>query len=333
MSGLHEAFASVLAAGRRQFNARAAEARHQYPALDTAAFAAFLGTAVDPVVAAVHAVDAPRVAPVAVVAYEMALELVGQALAGPGARVGVVDRLWQAVAPRYARLIAAQPREVLGALSNAAIAVAKVEDARVDEWLAGLAALAPRVDTLSQLRGIGQVLAWRAGLAHFRAGAIAAADGLPEALALAAVDATGSWSATRAALLASPWACDDARRRALIGGLAVGRFTGFGGSFAEPPEVKAVTDGFLISSGERYAFLVADAFGAVLHPATEEEYRAAGAANPRASAPAVKGSQLVLNGHSFATGLPERGLAMTWNAHTVAAYSPWSFTIRVAPLA
>ena len=132
---ISDPLARVLAAGRAQFNARVAEAKHHYPALDSMAFAAFLRTSVDAVVRSVAEIAPERVAPVAVVAYDIGLELVGQALAGPGARSELIDRVWQALAPQYARLVSEQPVEVLGALTNAAVNIGKVPNARADQWM------------------------------------------------------------------------------------------------------------------------------------------------------------------------------------------------------
>lgn len=113
-------FARVLAAGRPQFNARVAEARRRTPSFDPEAFAAFLQSAVDGVVAAVEAVAPDRTTTVAVVAYEMALRLVAQGHAGPKTRRNDVDRVWIELAPPLAKRVAEAPGEVLAALCNAA---------------------------------------------------------------------------------------------------------------------------------------------------------------------------------------------------------------------
>ena len=72
------AFAAILAGGRAQFNARAAEARRRFPALDMAAFGAFLRDGVDPLVVAVAAAAPERAGGATLAAYDMALELVCQ---------------------------------------------------------------------------------------------------------------------------------------------------------------------------------------------------------------------------------------------------------------
>jgi hypothetical protein len=222
----------------------------------------------------------------------------------------------------------------LGSLSNAAVNLGKVANARTEQWMRDMAALAPRVETLPQFQAVGQILAWRAGIAHFRIGAIHAASQLPGELALAAMGVGDDvqWSALRGQLLADPWwlpaQADPEKRHAVI---ELGAFTGFGGQFAEPPQVRACPEGFFVRSASRYHFLVADAFGAVLHAATVEEfdhakhYRFARAA-------AVQGTRLVIGTRQIDLDLPAHAIAVECNAHTVAVTSPFTHAIRLLPL-
>lgn len=316
-------FAELLAAGRPQFNARAQEARRRFTTLDMAAFAAFLRDGVDPLVAAVAAHAPERAGSVAFAAYDMALALVGHGLAGPAAKSQAVNDCWRELLPAMAPLVAMAPSEVLALASNAAVHLAGVAGARPAQWRRELQALAPQVDNVATLRTLGQVLAWRAGVAHFRAGALAAADNLPQALALAAFEEPAlDWPALREQLLASPW-----HGNAI--GIEVGAFTGFGGDFAAPPQVRASSEGFVVLSGERYFFLVADAYGAVLHGATEEEY-----AQARSEAPVgvqLRDAAIVIRTREFALDLPAGQIAVCANAHTVAVTSPYTHAIRLLP--
>lgn len=328
---ISEPFAKVLAAGRTQFNLRVAEARRRYPAFDTSAFADFLQDGVDCVVLAVAHAAPERVASTSLVAYDFALDLVGQALAGPKARSPLVNQVWQDIAPAYARLAAENPVEVLGLLSNAAINIGKVASARCEQWAQEMTAISPKVESLPQLQAIGQVLAWRAGLAHFRLGAIQAADQLPEALALAAMaaPATTPWAELKSRLLANPWHMPD-NTVSSSGGIEIGQFTGFGGEFSEPPEIRACPEGFFIKSGTRYAFLIADAFGAVLHSATAEEFEHAQSYKfPKAT---INGSRITLGKRTVDLDLPANQLAAVCNADTAAVMSPYTHAIRLLPL-
>ena len=321
------AFASILASGRAQFNGRAAEARRRFPSLDMAAFGAFLPDGVDPLVVAVAAAAPERVGGVTLAAYDMALELVGHGLAGPTAKNPFLTTVWRELAPLFAPLLATAPIEVLGMLSNAAIHIASVAGARPAQWQRELATLAAQIATLAQLRAVGQVLAWRAGIAHFRQGALAAADTLPQALALAAFGEPGAqWSQVHAQLQENPW-------RGNADGREFGSFTGLGGDFATPPQVRAAADGcgFAVRSGERHYLLVADAYGAVLHSATAQEFEQAYADMP--SAVRLDGTTLHLGARSIALDVPAGDIAIAANAHTLAITSPWTHAIRLLPLA
>jgi hypothetical protein len=322
---ISSAFASILASGRAQFNGRAAEARRRFPSLDMAAFGAFLHDGVDPLVVAVAAAAPERVGSATLAAYDMALELVGHGLAGPAAKNSFVNTVWRELAPQFSPLLAMAPVEVLGMLSNAAIHIASVAGARPAQWQGELAALAAQIATLAQLRAVGQVLAWRAGVAHFRQGALAAADTLPPALALAAFGEPGAhWPQVHAQLMANPW-------RGNADGREFGSFSGLGGDFGTPPQVRATNDGFVVRSGERHYLLVADAYGAVLHSATAQEFEQAQTgmqADVR-----LDGATVHLGARSIALDLPAGDIALAANAHTLAITSPWTHAIRLLPLA
>lgn len=267
------AFAAVLRARRSEFNARFAEARRQNPAADPAAFGTFLETTADVVVQAVDRVRPDRVPDVAAVAYEVGLRLVSHRLAGPGARHRALDETWRRILPAAATLVAEAPRSVLPAVSNAAHHLAATPGARTSGWIETLERLAPRCPDAGTLLTLGQVAAWRAGLAHYRETALAAADTLPESLALAVLGARegACWPTVRARLRAEPW-FDPSRpveegssSDALAVAATVGAFRGFGGLFTEPPRVRAVGEWLYVQSGDEFWILTADAFGATLH--------------------------------------------------------------------
>ena len=319
------AFAAILAGGRAQFNARAAEARRRFPSLDMAAFGAFLRDGVDPLVAAVAAAAPERAGGATLAAYDMALELVGHGLAGPAAKNPFLNTVWRELAPQLSTLLATAPVDVLGMLSNAAIHLGGVAGARPAQWQRELAALAVQIATVAQLRAVGQVLAWRAGVAHFRQGALAAADTLPRALALAAFGEPGAqWPQVHAQLVANPW-------RGNADGREFGSFTGLGGGFGTPPQVRATKDGFVVRSTERHYLLVADAYGAVLHSATAQEFDQAQTGAP--ASVRLDGATLHIGARRIELDVPAGDIAIAANAHTLAITSPWTHAIRLLPLA
>lgn len=326
-------FARILAAGRPQFNRRAAAARRRLPALDFAAFADFLAQGVDGMVVAAAAIDADRAPQVALAAFDMALELVGQGMAGPQARSAMLGRVWRELVPQLAGLLVLQPVLLLGMLSNAMLNLEKHASVRTVQWLDQMVALAQRVDSLDQLRAVGQVQAWRAGMAHFRHGAMAAAGTLPEPLALAAfgvAPGTLAWDEVERRLLAEPWWRPDRADHAAADGIEVGSFDGFGGAFGCPPLARASGDGFLVKSADRYSLLVADAFGAILQGASAEEFDAA--THLPAEEGILDGAQLRIAGRVLPLDLPADGLALSFSADAVAITSPYTHAVRLVPL-
>jgi hypothetical protein len=324
---ISRAFADVLAAGRNGFNHRVREAQRIYPAFRADAFRWFLEEGVDAVAVAVEQVDRSRLPAVMLAAYELALGLAGRSLVGPAARSQALADAWRSLSPPLARLIAAQPAQVLGMLSNAIIHLEGIVGARTSQWTRELAALAPYLESVEQLRIAGQVLAWRAGAAHFRAGAIAAAAALPEALALRAFGAgASSWHAFRAGVEHDPW-WGGSDRHALRERRA-GSFSGFGGQFAMPPEVRAAGEVFFVKSGDRYFLLIADAYGVVLQPADAEEFEHADAVQPHCDH-AVRDGILAVGSQRVDLDVPAPGLAVCATAATIAIASPYTHTIRL----
>jgi hypothetical protein len=277
MTAPSEPLALALRAGRETFNAQFAAARQRYPDLDGPAFSAFLVSVIEPWVVATAQARPENVSAVVQAGYALALELVGQRLVGPAARHVEIERGLGRVMPAVARIAALAPGKVLGAVSNALHALAQTPGARPTQWIDALERLGPRCADVDALLVLGQLSAWRAGLAHFRKGALTAADQLPASLALAAVGAGEdvNWGAVRARLEADPWFDPGGPERGLQVVAAVGSFRGFGGLFLEPPRVLAHASSLLVQSAGEAWLLIADAFGATLHPASASEVASA----------------------------------------------------------
>ncbi|MEZ0390524.1 MAG: hypothetical protein ACAI34_25820 [Verrucomicrobium sp.] len=290
---LSSAFASILKSGREDFNAQYALAKRQYPALEAGAFSSFMETTVDPVVAAVHKADPEAAVSTAQAAYEVALELAGQRLVGPGARSSWVQQAWQRVLLAVPGLVASAPRRVLGSISNAAHQLATTPGARPEAWLQIMECIAPQAPDVDSFLKAGQLAAWRSGLAHYRESALAVAEFLdPSLLSLVLDDkeaqgplsnlnsTSPSDAASRLAdLRAHRWATATATASSTRPQLVQrnGSFRGFGGLFQEPPRVVVDRDQnqIFVRSGTEGWLLTADAFGATFHRATEEELAAA----------------------------------------------------------
>ena len=322
------ALAEILRASRGELNARFAMARRRLPALDGAAFGQFLVDAVAPLCDAVPSRD---VAAVAHAAYDVALELCGQRLAGAGARDGRVGAAWSALLVPAAAHIAAAPEATLSAAANALVQLAAAPGARPEAWAEVMGTIAPRAASIEEWLTAGQVAAWRAGLAHYRAGALEAADRLPPALALELVGAGGEWADVRARLCADPWH-DPARPWSGARVVArVGAFRGFGGLFPVPPSVAGGGECFLVESDGDAWILFADACGATFHRAGEEDLRAAAAGGARAAG--WRGHRIEVGGQAI--DLPVRGevTSAALAASTLALTTSHSHSVLLVALA
>ncbi len=270
---LAPALTDFLRARRPDCNARFAAARRRWPRLDAEDFSLFLRDQVSPLAAALDVGNSHQVL---AHAYGIGLQLVAEKLAGPSATNPAINLIWNEAFPRMPGLIAGSPRRVLVALGNAAHQLAATPDTTPDIWRKRLVDFIPKLSDPDELLVMAQVLAWRAGLSHFRKAALSAADSLPPELALEALDAPpgSDWAAFRDAHSRDPWFGYDAHGWVIDPGSPghkIGSFRGFGGLFLTPPQVTtSESEIFVISGGDAW-ILVADAFGATLHRASPEE--------------------------------------------------------------
>lgn len=306
-----------LRAGRHELNARFAEGRLRHPDLDPEAFRAFLHDAVDPLVAAIDRIAPARTAEVAESAFDLALEIVGQRLGAvdDGAH-GIVDG-WRRVLALAPEPVATSSRRVLTAITNAAHQLATTPQVRAGQWIDDMSRLAPRCPDPDTLLRTGQVAAWRAGMAHYRAGALAAAQLLPESLALEAVGAPPSarWSEIASKLATSPWfdPADPATATAYPRVVSTpGDFRGFGGHFVEPPRVAVSGDSFHLFSGGEQWLMTADRFGATFHRARADE------------------SEALAPADALPAGLRKRTKGIEWSGETLAVVPRGEITSAAA---
>ncbi len=265
----------VLRRGRDRYNTKFAAARRTYKALSGEALGAHLRIVAEPIMAAL----AHEVSPVALdktfdALYDISLELIGKEFFGAQTRYPVLLEGWLKILPAIPRLLADAPRRVAGAVTNALYNLSVQPKARPDFWQAEMLRLAPLCADAAMFLTVGQIAAWRSGLAHYRTGALAAARGLPENVARAALglgpDAPPV-SQSLARLEADLW-LDPARMKAAPGTrrwlqvmTAVSGFRGFGGEFLTPPRVAAYDGQIIVSDVENSWLLTADLFGATLH--------------------------------------------------------------------
>jgi hypothetical protein len=280
------AFELVLRERRHAYNFTWRQARDRFPHLSNDDAASFFvsdlaplisalsnesATAVLPTVlpaalpAVLPAVRADRLESICDIAVDVGARASGLRLLGVNATQPWVTKLWRETFPLLARHIADNPLFVITELSHATAQFSAHAASRPQQWLRLLTSLGPQAADLEQLRLLGKVIAWRSGLAHYRSGALIAADELPTTLVERALEIPEgqSWSQWREALHESPWPTSLVGTELLLA--RVGWFRGLGGVFTEPP-LLATRDGDLIARSGTDAWLVtADAFGSTLH--------------------------------------------------------------------
>lgn len=270
-------FAAALQSRRSDFNQRFRLAAQRHPHLDGDEVLQFIADCVDPVVRAVHACKPDAVDDVVVTAYDCALQLVGQRLTVRQGRFAAIAEVWREVLPAAANVLATDSRHLIPALTNAVHQLATIDSGAAIGWKKRMVSAAAEATSAEDLLLLGQVLAWRCGLAHYRDGALAALESLDERLASLALEVTPAQrQKTLSRLLADRW-FDPARpkREALRIARTFGAFRGFGGGFLQPPLIRGAPGGWVVQSAGDYWFLVADAFGATLHRASIDEWNTA----------------------------------------------------------
>ena len=244
------ALARALDHGRDTFNARFASAKALYPALDGEYFANHLREAVAPVAEAVESVRPDRTGAVVDALYGVSLELMSKEMIGPTSRHPEIAEAWKTLLPKIAQLAADNPRLIASGVSNAVYNVSRDTGVKYRPWIDAMARAAPHLGDWDVFLKAGVILAWRLGMAHYRDGAIAALEKMPDNLVfgLLAADSKIGKSALLQAMR-DPWwnPSQPGTQRSLSIARRVGGFSGFGGPFVTPPEVIAV-------NGVLYAF-------------------------------------------------------------------------------
>lgn len=269
---IHPLFQAVLARDRDAFNTRFAEAQQRAPGLDGREYLGHLRGPVDRLVAAAAGAQLPNLDELVNALCDVSLELFALRQLGPQTASPLPARAWETVLPRLLPHLAAAPRRVLAAVFNGALSVAAHSEPAAERWMAALAGVSAVARDPGELLAAGQVLAWTAGLAHYRSSALDVCRTLPSALQAAVLGLPGAdaGEARRAleGLCISRWF--DPARRGGGEGLQIrvmaraGAFRGFGGPFVRPPRVAAADRRLLATDGETVREIHADRFGCTL---------------------------------------------------------------------
>ena len=268
-------FADVLKENRSLLNAKFAEAKRLRPNLDPQAFSELLVRVVEPIVADAVRYDSSATPQVALALYDLSLDLLGLGLLGSGSRYPIIEQGWEGLLAKIPRQMCEAPRKVAGALTNALYNLSQSPGARPAEWLDAMPDLAENSKDVTTFLQAGQVAAWRAGLSHFRAGALELCLQIPPTLARIALGLPASDEAMEGVvklLAADPWlhplnikrkGQKDNRQLKIMS--RAGAFRGFGGLFRQPPMVASYGEHFIVTDGDTRWLLVADVFGATFH--------------------------------------------------------------------
>lgn len=273
MEKLNGPLAESLARHRDELNRRFAARQQAGAAIDGAGFLEHLATTVDPIVRALAQVLPERVDLVVSDLYDLSLALFATKWLGPEVKNPAVRDAWQRLLPRVPILVAREPGRLVGSVSNAMIKLAGAPGVRTHAWLDRLTAMAPSCPNVATLLNCGKIVAWQAGMAHYRDGALATVAELDAPLAAASLglkaESIDKLNVVIERLRKDPWltpsqAIDaELQPRSMRIVRRAGGFSGFGGPLLRPPKVSIGDGEFVVSDGERSWRLIADAYGAV----------------------------------------------------------------------
>jgi hypothetical protein len=301
---------SWLADHRSAFNRRFDEAASQYSALTAEAGYRFFREDLAPLMEAVDLEltsaerQAGRLFEIADVATVVGLRATGQRSLGPTALQPHVEALWRTVLPVLARSIIADPT-LIGALTSAATQIARVETARPQQWLTLVARAGAHAQDAAEVRRIGQVAAWRSGLAQYRETALAVLDDLSAQRVIQVLDLGPEPPAVevvRSSLSTNRWwnGAPSAQKWSTL--QQGGSFTGFGGRFISPPRLKRRREELFAAVGNEVFLVCADGFGVTFH--REPPLGAADTFEPEPGATVGLVTQAVTNNASVRTSGP-----------------------------
>lgn len=187
--------------------------------------------------------------------YEVVLELTGVELFD---RSPAVRALWEELLPKAGPLLTTAPGRTVACLTNAVYNLESEPGADWRFWLSRMEKSLSVCQNGEMWLQVAQVLAWVAGMAHYRESAQELAARLPAEVTEALIP---RWDRVSH----DPWWPRRPQDTGLIPVHTVGGFLGFGGPFRKPPEViTAAAERFLVSDGANDWMLYSDGFGATL---------------------------------------------------------------------
>jgi hypothetical protein len=275
MERLTGPLADVLKRGRSEFNARFTAASKADVPIDEEGFRHHLAVTLDPIVRSAAAEFAERTDAVAIALFDLSLGLFTKSLLGPAARYPVIDTAWHDLLPRMPRLMAREPAQVAGAVTNALYNLSRTPGARPQVWSEQMSTIAASCANTGDLLTCGSVLAWRCGMPQYRLSALDKARSMTPLLATQVLGLPAGTAADQIAeviqrLQVNPWVLPQdalnsrATPRELKMVAKAGAFRGFGGQFLAPPKVERVNGELIASDGTGSWRLYADVYNSLL---------------------------------------------------------------------
>lgn len=252
-------FSQLLARQREAINALFFQARQYSHQLQPETVYRFLTDTLQPVVlAAAPHLPADELDQLALKLTVLALDLIGKQLLDPAGPFALIETAWRRLFAAHPQLLAESPRRAIAALSNALVHLCLHPGARPAIWVSELERLGGACPDLARYLKLGQILAWRVGLAQYRSGALALLPELPAQLQAELLE-----NQPLAAWLASPWTdkLNHLSPKGLRMAAVTGRFSGWGGKLHDPPQLGWEDDALLVSDSQACWYVFRDAFG------------------------------------------------------------------------
>lgn len=339
MNSISNRFPESLKRGRERFNTKFALSRHTYPALDGETFTEHLKKTVAPVVESIGENDAEKIDAVTDALYELSLELIGKDFFGRRVRYPAMLNGWETLLPQIPHLLIEDPLTIASAITNALYNLSIEQNARPSFWIETMIEIGKLCDNSQEFLEAGKVVAWRAGLAHYREGALETCKSLKTEIACAALGIEESENIESLAiqLKQDPWLNPNEfsnkikKEKRLRVVSVVGAFRGFGGLFISPPKVTYSDGQFLVFDSETWWAMTADCFGATFHKIGQTISGLKNESNPKSRVD--KKGNVEMNGVKRTLHHLAEGTSFAADETTLAVTLPMSHSVYLVSLA
>jgi hypothetical protein len=271
---------ALLTDSREILNARFQQKRASGVKVDPQVWSSHIVTVIAPIVDSVHRLAEERSRVTLIDLYDVSLDLFAAGHFSESGSSLLLFQLWKDILPKCAKILSRSPRRIAGSLSNAVLALTMESSGVAQRWLGEIKRTSNSCENPQQLLELGKLLAWTAGMAHYRLPALALAKQLQLPLLrtvfqIAEAVPENSIRNWLTELEFDPWAqllSGNTPRKQKVEQVAIcGAFRGFGGLFLEPPKVFIHRGQIYVSENQTLYRLVVDRFGHSLQRAGNVE--------------------------------------------------------------